>query len=196
MNILSLSFNSGELNLTFQLFWDRLDHLGGVRVLPIVLLQDYTCNQHAKVNYPIGFSFSLQTRVDTVSHSVISNSLAIAFKVLQDGSPVAEQIRVSDLHPLLRLSVGFERQFQLFSALIVVEEVSQVSIAEGVPRLRILEVKSTGLVGHLDTRLVVLTSYFRVCFLHLSDYHRQLAQNLFVLLFEIKRAFEAFLCRT
>jgi len=118
-----------------------------------------------------------------VSNSVISNSLAVAFKVLQDGGSVAEQIGVSNLHPLLRLGVRFERQFKLLSALIVVEKVSQVSITEGVPGLRVFKVESTSLVGHLDTCLVVLTPYFRVYFLHLSDHHRQLAQNLFVLLF-------------
>ena len=67
-----------------------------------------------------------------MSNSVISNSLAVAFKVLQDGGSVAEQIGVSNLHPLLRLGVGFERQFKLLSALIVVEKVSQVGITEGV----------------------------------------------------------------
>jgi hypothetical protein len=92
----------------------------------------------------------LEVGVNLVSLLVISHSLIIALKVLENGGAVVIEVRVRILLESLGLGVGLKCQCQLTHALVVYKEVSEVGIAEDVPRLRITKIKCYSFIGKLD----------------------------------------------
>jgi len=90
-----------ELYFASDLLGDALNHLSCLLVLPFVLLKDQTRNLDTEVYDSVCFGFSLKRRVDTVGSGVVPDSLLVSLQVLEDSSSVAEQVRVTDLHPLL-----------------------------------------------------------------------------------------------
>ena len=81
---------------------------------------------------------------------VISHSLIIAFKVLENGGTVVIEIWVRILLEPLGLGVGLKCERQLTHALVVNKEVCEVGIAEDVPRLGITKIECYSFIGKLD----------------------------------------------
>ena len=79
-----------------------------------------------------GFDISIEAGVDLVRRIVITDGLAVAFKVLVDAGSVKEHIRVWLRHLPFCLSVSSERQVQLLNILIIGEEIGEMSIAKDV----------------------------------------------------------------
>ena len=83
----------------------------------------------------------MEVRVNLMSLLVISDSLIVAFKVLENGRTVVIEVRVRILLESLSLGVGLQCKRQLTDALIVYKEICEVSVAEDIPRLRITKIK-------------------------------------------------------
>ena len=85
-----------------------------------------------------------------MSFLVISHSLIVAFKVLENGGTVVIEIWVRILLESLGLGVSLKCECQLTDALVVNKEVCEVGIAEDVPRLRITKIECYSFIGKLD----------------------------------------------
>ena len=70
--------------------------------------------------------------VDLVRRIVVTDSFAVALKILVNGSSVEEHVWVGLLHLLFSLQVRPQRQVELLYVLIVREEVGEVRIAKHV----------------------------------------------------------------
>ena len=85
-----------------------------------------------EVDDSTGFDVSIEAGVDLVRRIVVTDGLAVAFKVLVDAGSVEEHIRVWLGHLPFCLSVSSERQVQLLNILIIGEEIGEMSIAKDV----------------------------------------------------------------
>ena len=74
----------------------------------------------------------VQIWVDLVRCIVVTDSFAIALKILVNGSPVEKHVWIGFLHLLFSLQVCPQRQVELLYVLIVCKEVRKVRIAKHV----------------------------------------------------------------
>ena len=92
----------------------------------------------------------MEVGVNLMSLLVISDSLIVAFKVLENGGTVVIEVRVRILLESLGLGVGLQCECQLPDALVVYKEICKVGVPEDIPRLGITKIKCYSFIGKLD----------------------------------------------
>ena len=139
-----------EFDCLLQGAWDSFNHQSKFLRLYLSFRLNQRCRVDHEVNNLLGFLVCLEVGVNLVSLLVISHSLIVAFKVLENGGTVVIEVRVRILLEPLGLGVGLKCERQLTHALVVNKEVCEVGIAEDVPRLRITKIKCYSFIGKLD----------------------------------------------
>ena len=149
-DLLFLLLVGGEFDSLLQGAWDSFNHESQFLRLYLSFRLNQGGGVDNEVNNLLGLLVCLEVRVNLVSLLVISHSLIVAFKVLENCGTVVIEVRIRILLESLGLGVGLKCERQLTHALVVNKEVSEVGIAEDVPRLRISKIKCYSLIGKLD----------------------------------------------
>jgi len=75
-----------------------------------------------------------------MSNLEIAAGLIVSFKIFENGTTVEEQIWIRLLEILLSLGISLQSMLQFCGTLVVNKEVSEMSVAEHIPALRIRKV--------------------------------------------------------
>lgn len=87
---------------------DGLDHGRQLVCLYLSLAVDSVVGARDEADDGIGLALSSKVWVDSVSHRKVLNSLVVPLEVLQDGTPVEEQVWVWLLHVSLGQRISLE----------------------------------------------------------------------------------------
>ena len=149
-DLLFLLLVGREFDCLLQGAWDSFNHESQL----LRLYLSFRLNQRGRIDHEVnnllGLLVCLEVGVNLVSLLVISHSLIIAFKVLENGGKVVIEIRIRILLEPLGLGVGFKCECQLTHALVVYKEICEVGIPEHIPRLGITKIKCYSFIGKLD----------------------------------------------
>jgi hypothetical protein len=149
-DLLFLLLVGREFDCLLQGAWDSFHHESQL----LRLYLSFRLNQRGRIDHEVnnllGLLVCLEVGVNLVSLLVISHCLIVAFKVLENGGTVVIEVRVRILLKSLCLGVGLECERQLTDAFVVDKEISEMGIAEDVPRLRITKIKCYSFIGKLD----------------------------------------------
>ena len=132
---------SGDRLLLFsdweaQLAFNSSRNVSGQITIDLSLRGSATLDQVAGLDHEVANSTSLrlsiEVRVNGVGGVIVSDSLTIAFEVLENSGSVEEQIWVGLGHLFLSLSICFQSKFELFCILSVHKEVCKMRVAKNI----------------------------------------------------------------
>ena len=149
-DLLFLLFVSREFDCLLQGAWDSFNHQSQFLRLYLSFGLNQCGGIDHEVNNLLGLLVCLEVGVNLVSLLVISDSLIVAFKVLENGGTVVIEVRVRILLESLGLGVGLQCECQLPDALVVYKEICEMGIPEDIPRLGITKIKCYSFIGKLD----------------------------------------------
>ena len=149
-DLLFLFLVGREFDCLLQGAWDSFNHQSQFLRLYLSFRLNQSGGIDHKVNNLLGFLVCLEVGVNLVSLLVISDSLIVAFKVLENRGTVVIEVRVRILLESLGLGVSLQCECQLPDALVVYKEICEVGIPEDIPRLGITKIKCYSFIGKLD----------------------------------------------
>jgi hypothetical protein len=149
-DLLFLFLVGREFDSLLQGAWDGFNHQSQFLRLYLSFRLNQSGGIDHKVNNLLGFLVCLEVGVNLVSLLVISDSLIVAFKVLENRGTVVIEVRVRILLESLGLGVSLQCECQLPDALVVYKEICEVGIPEDIPRLGITKIKCYSFIGKLD----------------------------------------------
>ena len=148
--------------IQIKLLWDGLHHVDDLVGLQSSLVHNRVISPRNKSNNLFALLVSIQLWINLACFGEIIDGFIVSLEVFQDCSSVIEEIWIGFVHVSFSLCICNDSTFQFSGAFIVLEKVSEMSVAQNVPAVWVLHVKANGFLGELDALFEVFLSLLSV----------------------------------